>query len=465
MRLPAPTTFQGKQISKKGSLYAVGTAGIMFSALMHFFWLPYPKGIIISLGNTGFVSDAVTSLIYCIFITVYLVSVFRILSRTIDYDAKHTVIKYVFSLIAVLAAVLLLDALQLFFNSFSGYYAFIISDLRIVLEWLLVFSVILRVLRLKRSPKNKNLIISACVLLFVSLTIAAALDLADIAAIRRTAEKYTLSGAETLTVIQNTDFMHGARGAVLDAVSGTIIFTAAFFSRAAKNESENKEKVTLDTVILRIFLVFVMCFMICGVKTVLLPQSALKNTNITGNSSSHSTADFYTDTSVVRISRVEGDGSSKEVYCMTKCEIRYADKPLYKCRIDGESYGMSTEIQGNRIIMSDGFERVDIGGVGVKVLSDRTICYVIGETPYCIPLSGIKNQSENRVVTDFCKKMLDDGRLEYYEYSCEYLSKYAPDILTPYTERYASKNFTEEELQSSQGISTDYIANLAPDFS
>ena len=64
MRLPAPTTFQGKQISKKGSLYAVGTAGIMFSALMHFFWLPYPKGIIISLGNTGFVSDALTSAIY-----------------------------------------------------------------------------------------------------------------------------------------------------------------------------------------------------------------------------------------------------------------------------------------------------------------------------------------------------------------------------------------------------------------
>lgn len=167
----------------------------------------------------------------------------------------------------------------------------------------------------------------------------------------------------------------------------------------------------------------------------------------------------------MRISRVEGDGSSKEVYCMTKCEIRYADKPLYKCRIDGESYGMSTEIQGNRIIMSDGFERVGISGVEVKVLSDRAICYVIGETPYCIPLSGIKNQSENRVVTDFCKKMLDDGRLEYYEYSCEYLSKYAPDILTPYTERYASKNFTEKELQSSRGISTDYIANLAPDFS
>ena len=67
---------------------------------------------------------------------------------------------------------------------------------------------------------------------------------------------------------------------------------------------------------------------------------------------------------------------------------------------------------------------MDIGGVEVKVLSDRAICYVIGETPYCIPLSGIKNQSENRVVTDFCKKMLDDGRLEYYEYSCEYLSKY-----------------------------------------
>ena len=96
MRLPAPTTFQGKQISKKGSLYAVGTAGIMFSALIHFFWLPYPKGIIISLGNTGFVSDTVTSAIYYIFITVYLVSVYRILSRTIDYDSKHTVIKYFF---------------------------------------------------------------------------------------------------------------------------------------------------------------------------------------------------------------------------------------------------------------------------------------------------------------------------------------------------------------------------------
>ena len=454
-----------KQISKKGSLYAVGTAGILFSALMHFFWLPYPKGIIISLGNTGFVSDAVTSAIYYIFITVYLVSVFRILSRTMDYEAKRTVIKYVFSLITVLASVLLLDALQLFFGSFSGYYAVNVSDLRIVLEWLIVFSVILRVLRLKRNPKSKKPIISACVLLIVSLAIAAALDLADIAAIRRTAEKYTLSGAETLTVIQNTDFMHGARGAALDTVSGIIIFTAAFFSRAAKDESENKEKVSLYMVILRISLIFVMCFMLCGVKTVLLPQSALKNTNITGNSSSHSTADFYADTSVVRISRVDGDDSSKEVYCMTKCEIRYADKPLYKCWIDGEFCGMNIEIQGNRIIMSDGFERVDIGGIEVKVLPDRAICYAIGETPYCIPLRGIKNQSENRVVTDFCKKMLEDGRLEYYEYSCEYLSKYAPDILKPYTERYAAKNFTEQELQSGRGISTDYIANLAPDFS
>ncbi len=454
-----------KQTSKKGSLYAVGTAGILFSALMHFFWLPYPKGIIISLGNTGFVSDAVTSAIYYTFITVYLVSVFRILSRTIDYDAKHTVMKYVFSLITVLAAVLLLDALQLFFNSFSGYYAVIVSDLRIVLEWLIVFSVILRVLRLKKSPKSKKPIISACVLLIVSLAIAAALDLADIAAIRRTAEKYTLSGAETLTVIQNTDFMHGARGAALDTVSGIIIFTAAFFSRAAKDESENKEKVSLYMVILRISLIFVMCFMLCGVKTVLLPQSALHNTNIGRSSSSHSIADFYADTSVMRISRGEGDDSSKEVYCMTKCEIRYADKLLYKCRIDGEFCGMNIEIQGNRIIMSDGFERVDIGGIEVKVLPDRAICYAIGETPYCIPLRGIKNQSENRVVTDFCKKMLEDGRIEYYEYLCEYLSKYAPDILAPYTERYAAKNFTEEELNSCGGISTDYIAKLAESFS
>ena len=454
-----------KQTSKKGSLYAVGTAGILFSALMHFFWLPYPKGIIISLGNTGFVSDAVTSAIYYTFITLYLVSVFRILSRTICYDAKHTVMKYVFSLITVLAAVLLLDALQLFFNSFSGYYAVIVSDLRIVLEWLIVFSVILRVLRLKRSPKSKKPIISACVLLIVSLAIAAALDLADIAAIRRTAEKYTLSGAETLTVIQNTDFMHGARGAALDTVSGIIIFTAAFFSRAAKDESENKEKVSLYMVILRISLIFVMCFMLCGVKTVLLPQSALHNTNIGRSSSSHSIADFYADTSVMRISRGEGDDCSKEVYCMTKCEIRYADKLLYKCRIDGEFCGMNIEIQGNRIIMSDGFERVDIGGIEVKVLPDRAICYAIGETPYCIPLRGIKNQSENRVVTDFCKKMLEDGRLEYYEYSCEYLSKYAPDILKPYTERYAAKNFTEQELISCGGISTDYIAKLAESFS
>ena len=96
LRLPAPTTCHGTQISQKGRRYALGTAGIMFSALMHFFWLPYPKGIIISLGNTGFMSDALTSAIYYIFITVYLVSVYRILSRTIDYDSKHTVIKYVF---------------------------------------------------------------------------------------------------------------------------------------------------------------------------------------------------------------------------------------------------------------------------------------------------------------------------------------------------------------------------------
>lgn len=452
-------------MSKDKSLYLVGAAGILFSALMRFFWLPYPKGIIVPLGNMQFVPNVITSVIYYIFITVYLVSVFRILKRTKDYDVKSVVLKYIYVLIPILVAVLFLDILQLFFNSYLGYYAVIVSDLRIVVEWLIFFFVILRVLHLRKRPENKKLMISMCVLLIVALTVAVAIDVTDIADIQRIAEKYTVSGSGIVNIAQNKDFAHGLRSTVLDVVSGIIVFTALLFSRAERDKSENKKKVDLSLVNLRLFCLLVMCFMICGVKVTILPQSALGNTHIDGNTSMHSTKDFSIDTSVVRVSRAEGYGFSKEVYCMTKCEIWYADSLLYKCKINREFYGISTEMNGNQIIMNDTFDDVDVDGIEVKVLPDQAICYAIDETPYCIPLRDIKNQRENRIITDFCKKMLEDGRLEYYEYSCEYLNKYAPDISAPYTERYAAKEFTEEELQSSQVISTDYIAKLAHNFS
>ena len=101
--------------------------------------------------------NVITSVIYYIFITVYLVSVFRILKRTKDYDVKSVVLKYICVLIPILVAVLFLDILQLFFNSYLGYYAVILSDLRIVVEWLIFFFVILRVLHLRKRPENKKL--------------------------------------------------------------------------------------------------------------------------------------------------------------------------------------------------------------------------------------------------------------------------------------------------------------------
>ena len=71
------------------------------------------------------------------------------------------------------------------------------------------------------------------------------------------------------------------------------------------------------------------------------------------------------------------------------------------------------------------------------------------------------DEDYDEILLGTCEKLLEEGRLECFEYISKYIMKYDPEFAKPYIERYCAGEFTNSELQQIGSIRPEYITKCA----
>ncbi len=101
----------------------------------------------------------------------------------------------------------------------------------------------------------------------------------------------------------------------------------------------------------------------------------------------------------------------------------------------------------NIIIICSDFVKEDVGGTIVWIYRNRYLCWEENDKPIVIRYEDIGGQNENVTLTAVCERLIAQGNIVVFNYAAEYLKKYDPDFINPYTKRYAAGEFTGAERE------------------
>ncbi len=113
------------------------------------------------------------------------------------------------------------------------------------------------------------------------------------------------------------------------------------------------------------------------------------------------------------------------------------------------------------IYIENTWQKINVNDTEVIICYDKVIAYLKNEKPYAIPFQDIEEAEFDEILLGTCKKLLEEGRIDCFEYICDYVGEYDPDFVKPYLERYSTGDFTEPELQQMGDINPDYITKCA----
>ena len=430
---------------KKNLILSILT--VFFADVIYFIWMPYPKSILRT-NNNMFVYDIITG---CIFFAAFAV-ILLFSVKSIAKPGKILIKKQlVASMVLCIGMQIVFDILRCFLSKlFSKWYGEpIVSDLFTVFGTFILVLTLLKVSGEKINCRKKFFTISILTLL-IALVVAVILDVREIQKLFYVSEKYLLFSPEFNVIVENEEFLYGIRNFILDLVSGIIVLVVLYFSTPmVKVENEKDIYTRKEHFFARILAIILLSFVVCGAKVLILPQNSLQNTNISHSKSKTTIPDFDYNRRLTRHSRSVSRSEGKEVYCMTRGEIFYGTKQILGFYMDGD-------FQKNPL------ERIDIHGTEVVIVcDDEAIAYLREGEPYAVTFEEIEKEDYDEILLGTCEKLLEEGRLECFEYISKYIMKYDPEFAKPYIERYCTGEFTDSELQQIGSIRPEYITKCA----
>ena len=432
------------------------------SNIVYFIWMPYPKSFLKTVGSTTFVFDLFTNLLY--FTIFSLMSIVAINAITNTGRRLHT--KKTFITIGSCIAVQLgCDITRYVVGHFMRQFSLISDDFFTIVSILLLFLVVVKLLGVKTIHYKKLFAIFVPIMI-TALIVCIVFDIFYIHSVSDVAEKYFSTPTSILpalslldsssiasTISKNMQYMYEIRNAILDfAAEATILLAVCFStptSKATNCESYHTHKAHFVS---RIVTLLLLSFLICGLKFFVLPQNFLTTIHMQ-NSASHSTEpSFDYNRTFTTISRATGYHKKKEIYRKTHGTLYYGDKKMLDIYMD-------YEFEGNPI------EVLTVNELTVRIIcKNQAIAYLKDENPYVITFHDIEDAEFDEILLGTCKKLLEKGRVDCFEYISEYIQKYDPVFIEQYLERYSTGNFTETEFQQMGDINPDYITRCAKQF-
>lgn len=275
----------------------IGVFVMFISNIIYFFWMPYPKGFLKTVGSTTFVFDVLTNLLFFSLYSVMLIVAINAITNT---GCKLRTKKVAAILGICIAVQLGCDITKYITGYLMRQFALISDDFFTVVSVLVLSLVVMKLLGAKVSYKKLYAIFAPIMILI--LIVYTVLDVRYIHSMSNVAEKYfgtpsnilsalSLSDSSSVaaTILKNMEFMYEIRNALLDFASEAAILIAVYFS-IQTNKATNCNAYHIDKAhfISRIAVILLFSFVISGLKFLVLPQNFLTTIHV-NNSVSHST--------------------------------------------------------------------------------------------------------------------------------------------------------------------------------
>lgn len=437
----------------------IGMFAMAIANIVYFFWMPYPKSFLKTVGNTTFVFDLLTNLLYfTIYSVMFIVAINAITNTGCRLRSKKVFVAIGFCIVVQLGC----DIARYVTGYLMRQFSLISDDFFTVVSILLLFFVVAKLLGVQ-TIHYKKLFAIFIPIVITTLIMCGAFNICYIHSVSEATEKYFStptsilsalslldSSSVALTISKNMQYMYEIRNALLDFVAEVAILLAVYFStpsnKAANCEAYHTNKAHLVS---RIATMLLLSSLICGLKFFMLPQNFLTTIHMQ-NSASHSTEpSFDYNRTFTTISRATGYHKKKEIYRKTHGTLYYGDKKMLDIFMD-------YEFKGNPI------EVITVDRQKIRIIcKNQAIAYFRDEKPYAVLFQDICKQGDDVILLDTCKELLSAGRLDCFEYICAYIMQYDPSFIQPYLQRYIASDFTTEELSQVGDISTDYITKTA----
>ena len=453
-------------MSKQRQPYIVGLIFVFLLDVVYFIWLLHSKGILPSFSAQSFVADIFSNLLYfliCSFICAILFSTFSKGSLSPKNGMlKKTIIVFLCMIVLTIAT----DALELVAWKSTHTYTSILIILLAVFSRLLLGWMLKKTFKMKLSNRHtikprQTIITVITSILFVAVCAVIAYKCISLQILMQNVSlKYSIFSSNYTDTLQNLSFLFEVYVSVLGLFADCYVLSLMYIlsERTAQKNEHSASKLVAQSII-----VLVALLMLCGIKMAILPHSSLSHFSKSDHTSSHFSSDeaFSLDTHVIEISQRSGYHSNDTVFCRTNGEIWFADKVLYRFSKDGRLSAYAQSISGNRVIINDAFESLTVGEKTVYILPDIAITFVENGEPVCVPFEQLSSCEENKLLIDFSFEMLQQGKLNYFEYCSEYLNQYSPELIDPFIQRYANGDFSETEISNVGPLNLYYIEGIA----
>ena len=436
---------------------------MLMANIVYFVWAPYPKSILKTVGSSLFVFDVITNLLYfAIYGAVIAIAVNSICRPGRRSDKRRILLAAAVS-IAVQAV---FDLLRMMTENLSGRYYPIPSSL---LSALCIFAHVIAVVKVLqlRTVNYKRMILIFVLATAIPMLICTAADINFVAGVSNTAEKYAVAVTDPLTTLKTLDisseagkifgnltFFYEMRNAALDFAAELAVLIALYFSSAHDNESaasdEEVDGRDKSRFVSRIAAILLLAPFLSALKAFPLPQNFFTTVDRWSTDENPTEPSLVYDESFTSLSRAVTYIERRTVFQRTHGKLYYDNKKLLDVYVDYEATGKNVSI-------------IEVNGIKVEVLSgNQAIAYVKSDgTPYAILLEDVSGQEYDEMLSEICKKLMLDGKTDCFEYVADYVMRFDPDFASPYIERYAKNEFTENERSNMGEISPGYIAKIA----
>ena len=277
--------------------------------------------------------------------------------------------------------------------------------------------------------------------------------------------KYTDRSPVLMTNVENAKFFYEIKACLSNILLAVILIVAVNMPLIRANREEENPRRTRAVALLRIFIISSVASVLSALSVGVCADTALfpMLCQDSGQHTSYTVFDGFVtqhqENYVVR-SLDKRDYKVYSNYTLWIGDTRSEETEFTLSSVfyprtseDSENAGITTEVVRY------------INGEPVMLYKNCAVCYEENGTLTVIRAEDIKNCEENEILIAFCKKLLKDEHIVFFEYSAEYLYRYEKEFTEPYLNRYANGEFTDSEREKLDAACyrEDHMINLARD--
>ncbi len=348
-----------------------------------------------------------------------------------------------------------LDGVLLLYRHLNFKWLYPAMTLTLVLYWIVLYIALAdKAVAIWKNPKTlwiTVVVMVAAVAFFLYVDFVFAKTLSELTA------RYYPEFSTAVVKARNVEHAWKYKTYILDTLMLLLFSVMHHLNVAQPEKPENKGTVRAMMVVNRAGLFGLALVFAIALKDGIAPQGNLEIAYVEKNQREFIEGLYGQET---RLSNDRNDVNGESKECIEASYYEISDGEGGEIRFVYDRYlENETPMPQGKIYYSDG----DISAV---VYYSKAICYHEYGKAKAVLLSDLADSEESYILTKVCRKILQEGRMNLFEYVCDYLYKYDREFIEPYIERYSQGKFTATETtwMSTYGYRKGYVIEVANRF-